>query len=129
MSTKIKVAVLALLVGANVSFMAPEVFAQDTINEACTQWQQQKGLCTPGLRAMALTVINWFLLFTGLVTTAILIYGGFLYVTSAGNEENVGKAKKLIIYAGVGIILILLAAVISNALLSINQTAQTPQQQ
>jgi TRAP-type C4-dicarboxylate transport system permease small subunit len=76
---------------------------------------------------MVILVLNSFLLFLGLIATGFLVFGGFEYVTSAGNDQAVGKAKKVIIYAAVGIIIILLAAVIVNALIGIpvNQTASS----
>lgn len=55
------------------------------------------------------TIINYFLGFLGIVAVAFLIYGGVLMVTSAGNEEGVGKAKKIITYAVIGIVIIMLS--------------------
>lgn len=130
MSTKLKVAALALLVGANLALFSPEIaHAQTTeFNNVCTDWQRQHGGCDIGLRALVLKMINWALLFVGLIATAILIYGGFLYVTSAGNDENVGKAKKLILYAAIGIVVIILSAVIVNSVLGIATTTSATQQ-
>jgi len=54
-------------------------------------------------------LINYFLGFLGLVAVAFIIYGGVLMVTSAGEEEGVGKAKKIITYAAIGIVIILLS--------------------
>lgn len=55
------------------------------------------------------TLINYFLGFLGLVAVAFIIYGGVLMVTSAGEEEGVGKAKKIITYAAIGIVIIMLS--------------------
>ncbi len=38
-----------------------------------------------------------------------IIIGGFQYITSAGNPENVSKAKNTILYAIIGIIVTLLS--------------------
>ncbi|MFH1375743.1 MAG: pilin [Patescibacteria group bacterium] len=103
------------------------VFAADDISKTCTVWQQQQGLCTAGLRTLVLNIVNWFLLFLGLVATGFLVYGGFLYVTSAGNDENINKAKKIIIYAAVGILIIVLAAVLVNALVDIVASGRVDQ--
>lgn len=59
------------------------------------------------LRKFTVTVVNFVLGFLGLVAMVIIIYGGFLYVSAAGNEEQTNKAKKSIIYAVVGILIIL----------------------
>ena len=47
----------------------------------------------------------------------MIIYGGILYVTSAGNDENVQKAKKILMYAIVGIVVILLSFAIVNTVI------------
>ena len=68
-------------------------------------------------RTLVLTIISYFLGFLGLLATIMVIYGGIQYVTSAGNDEAVGKAKKIILYSVIGIIVILLSFVIVNAVL------------
>ena len=68
-------------------------------------------------RALARTMVNYFLYFLGFLATVMIIYGGILYVTSAGNDENVGKAKKVLLYAIVGILVILLSFAIVNTVI------------
>lgn len=70
-----------------------------------------------GLRGIVLTIINFFLGFLGLLAVVMVIYGGFLYVSSAGNEENVNKAKKILLYAVVGIVVIIVSFALVNTLL------------
>lgn len=41
---------------------------------------------------------------TGTAALVMFIYGGFLYMTSAGNEERVTKGKKTIVWAILGLI-------------------------
>jgi amino acid transporter len=55
------------------------------------------------------TIINYFLGLLGLIAVAFLIYAGVLMVTAGGNEEQVKKSKKIITYAVIGIVIILLA--------------------
>ena len=40
---------------------------------------------------------------------AFIIYGGFQFITSAGNDEQMGKAKNTLTYAIVGLILIIIS--------------------
>ena len=68
------------------------------------------------LKDLVLTVIDYFLGFLGLLAVVMVIYGGVTYVSSAGNDEAVGKAKKIIMYALVGIVVILLSFVVVNAI-------------
>lgn len=69
-------------------------------------------------RTLARTIVNFFLYFLGFVATVMVIYGGILYVTSAGNDDNVNKAKKILLYAIVGILIILLSFAIVNTVIS-----------
>ena len=120
MSTKIKAITLGLaaMMGFSAFAFSTAPALADEISQTCTDWQIEQGLCEEGLRNMVLTIVNWFLFFLGLIATIFLIYGGFLYITSAGNDDNVNKAKKIIIYAAIGLILILVAAVLVNALVN-----------
>lgn len=54
-------------------------------------------------------IINFFLGLLGLIAVAFLIYAGVLMVTAGGNDEQVGKAKKIITFSVIGIVIILLS--------------------
>jgi TRAP-type C4-dicarboxylate transport system permease small subunit len=63
-------------------------------------------------------VTQFILGFVGLVAFAALIYGGASMVANFGNEEAVAKAKKIIMNAIIGIIIILSAfAIVSTMIL------------
>jgi len=64
------------------------------------------------------TMLNYFLGFLGIVCLAIIIYGGFMYVTAGVNESGADTGKKILTYAAIGVIIILLSFVIVNTLLS-----------
>jgi hypothetical protein len=70
------------------------------------------------VKVLARTIVDYFLAFLGFLATLMIIYGGILYVTAAGNEENAKKGKTIIMYAAVGIIIILLSYAIVNTVLS-----------
>jgi hypothetical protein len=69
------------------------------------------------LRDAIKSVLNFVLFFLGLIATGFVIYGGFLFITSAGDEAQAGEAKKLIIYAAVGIIVILISFALVSSLI------------
>ena len=69
-------------------------------------------------RAIILTFVNFFLFFLGLVATIFIIYGGFLYITSAGDDGQTEKAKKILIFAAIGILIILISFALVNTLLN-----------
>jgi len=54
-------------------------------------------------------VIRYILSTTALIFLALIILSGFRWMTSAGNEESVSKAKKVISSALIGIVIIFLA--------------------
>lgn len=66
-------------------------------------------------RSIARTIINFFLYFLGLVATVMVIYGGFLYITAAGGDTE--KAKKVLMYAAIGVIIVLISFALVNTLL------------
>jgi len=65
-----------------------------------------------------ITILNWALGFVGALAVAMLIYGGFLYLTAHGESEQQEKATKLIIQAVIGIVIILLAFSIVNIIIA-----------
>ncbi len=50
----------------------------------------------------------------GIVFVVLVVYAGFLYLTSNGEETNVKKAKKLLTQAIIGLIIIVSAYAISS---------------
>lgn len=70
---------------------------------------------------IALYFIDLALLIVGIIAVGFIIIGGFRYITSAGNEEVAGEAKKTILNAIIGLVIAILSyviiAVISNALI------------
>lgn len=70
------------------------------------------------LKALARTIINYVLGFLGLIAVAMVIYGGISYVTAAGEQSKVDNAKKVILYAIVGLIIVILSYAIVSTVLS-----------
>jgi len=66
-------------------------------------------------REAVLTIVNYFLYFVGLLGIVMIIYAGFLYIASTG--EDVDKGKKIVLYVVVGIILILASFALVNTIL------------
>jgi len=63
-------------------------------------------------RASLVTVINFVLTFLALVAVIFVIVGGVRILAAGGNEENVTKGRKTIIYAIIGLVIIFFARVI-----------------
>ena len=69
------------------------------------------------LRDYIVNVVNFVLGFLGLVAIIMVIYGGFLYVTAAGEEEKTTKGKKSVTYAMIGIVIILISFALVNTVI------------
>ncbi len=63
---------------------------------------------------MAQTLINVVLTLVGVLAVGIIIYGGVLYMTSAGDLGKVQRGKHTLIYGVAGMLVCLLAAAIVN---------------
>lgn len=61
-------------------------------------------------------LVNFSLPYLTLAAFVGYVAAGFLYVTSFGNEEMMGKAKKILIWSTVGLILVILSFAITNLL-------------
>ncbi len=68
---------------------------------------------------LAVQVINYLSAISGTVVIIFLIIGGFLYVTSAGNEEQSEKARKIITNSIIGLVVIILAFTIVKVVSSL----------
>lgn len=60
-----------------------------------------------GPALMSLT--NWAIGLAGSVAVIFLVYGGILYLTSAGNTNQVEKAKGTITWSLIGLVVIIIA--------------------
>ncbi len=72
------------------------------------------GLGQKDLKESINSIIQILLSFLGILAVIIILWGGFMWMTAAGDEGKVDKAKKLIISGIVGIVIILSAYIIAN---------------
>ncbi len=59
------------------------------------------------------TIVGAVLAFVGVIFLILMIYGGFLWMTAQGNDQQVEKAKNLITAAIIGLIIIFAAYAIT----------------
>ena len=52
-------------------------------------------------------IVQISLAFLGAITVLVLIYAGFLFAFSAGNAQTVDKAKKIVVWAILGMVIVL----------------------
>lgn len=80
--------------------------------------QNATGLGNEDPRTMAAAVINILLGFLGIIAVVIILFGGFRWMTAAGNEDQVSTAKKMIGAGVIGLIIILMAFGIAQFVLN-----------
>ncbi len=59
-------------------------------------------------------VVGGMLAFVGILFFILIIYGGFIWMTARGNEQEVTKAKDLIMAAVIGLVIVLAAYAITS---------------
>ncbi len=69
-------------------------------------------------------VVQWALIFAGVVALFLIIFAGFKFVTSKGDPQEVDNAKKTLTYAIIGLLLILLSFAILNLIASVTGVGQ-----
>lgn len=76
------------------------------------------GLARQDIRTSVARIINVVLGLLGMISVVIVIYAGFKWMTSGGNEENAKAAQKILFAAVIGLIIILSAYAISRFVLT-----------
>ncbi|RJO59061.1 hypothetical protein C4546_04515 [Candidatus Parcubacteria bacterium] len=67
------------------------------------------GLGSADLKETIINVIKWVLGIVGLVAVIVMIYGGFVWMMARGNQQQIDKAKKILINGAIGLVIILVA--------------------
>ena len=97
--------------------MANFVFAQGPdlgINEV----DAAISLSSTDPRIIITRIINIVLLFLGVIAVALIIYAGFIWMTSGGNEDKIDQAKKILRNAVIGLVIVLSAWGIATFILT-----------
>lgn len=103
----------------------PVYFGQTAKQESCAALQsispdggsceQPTGKSVGGLMKL---VINLLSVVAGIIAVIMLIVSGFKYVTSQGDSNQIASAKRSLIYAILGLVVVALSQVIVQFILS-----------
>jgi len=106
-----KKAILASLIGLAIGVAAPtflkEIYTILGAKEIPGEVSQ-----APTIATIALNTLNFLLSIVGTISLIMLIVGAIMYLTAAGNEDQVDKGKQLFKYALVGITIALASLVV-----------------
>jgi len=120
LTIKIQRLLASAFLGLSVFLIPTPLFAQ--IDQSAKALQTTADAAGVGGGSDLLTImgriINIGLGFVGFIVLVYLIYAGFLWMTSGGDEEGVKKAKMMIRNAIIGILIVASAFAIANFILS-----------
>lgn len=94
-------------------FFAHPAFAQQ-VETGINEVGETIALGGADIRIIIARIIRIALSFLGILAVALIIYAGFTWMTSGGEEEKVSKAKKILANAVIGLAIILSALAITQ---------------
>jgi amino acid transporter len=112
---KARIALVALALGALTALFSPLshsriVQAQATATPVSIEsLGGQLGLPETDFKQVVIQAIKLVLSLMTLVAIVLVVYGGFVWLTSAGDETKIENAKKIISAALIGLVVILLS--------------------
>src|SRR2546421_3567137 len=68
-------------------------------------------------------IVNIFSIIVGIVAVIMILVGGFKYITSGGDSGNITSAKKTIVFAVIGLVIVALAQFVVKFVLNKVSTA------
>lgn len=101
---------LAIVTLANV-IMTTIRFVLVGANGSFTTCISEEGCVTPA--NMITNTIHWTIAVASIVAVAFIIYGGISFMTSAGDPGKVKKAKDMLLYSSIGLVIVALAEIIT----------------
>jgi len=110
--------VIAIHAQDNVDSVASNRFGLNEVNTGISG-----GLSTSDPRAVVGRIINVVLGFLGVIAVAIILLGGFKWMTGGGNEDKVGEAKKLLGAGVIGLVIILMSWAVATFVINALYTA------
>ena len=76
------------------------------------------GANTDSLNTLLVKIVNIISAVVGVIAVIMIVFGGFKYITSGGDSNNVSGAKNTIIYAIIGLVVVALAQLIVHFVLN-----------
>lgn len=103
-------------------FFAPVVRAEEGVNFGLS-YAEDTGLGNRDIRSTIASIIKVAMGLLGIVAVAIILIGGFEWMTAGGSDDKVGEAKKRILYGVIGLAIILSSYALTTFVLTQLYTA------
>jgi cytochrome bd-type quinol oxidase subunit 2 len=111
----VPVAVPALVSAASIN---DNLCTGATLSTTATTCGSSTSAGTNSINSIITNIVNIFSLVVGITAVVMIIFGGFRYITSGGDSNNVSSAKNTIIYAIIGLVIVALAQFIVQFVLN-----------
>lgn len=117
--TKILKIAVCLFIATTAIFLLANFSLAATGPDVGITYPEGTGLSnTQDIRIIIAKIIRVIIGFLGVIAVGLIIYAGWLWMTSEGNEEKVEQAKKVLTNAVIGLIIILSAFAIVSFILN-----------
>lgn len=114
--TLLLITILAIFLISSTNVLASPLIGDDTKQDLEKQdlaFLEESGLQKVSIGTLIAAVIKIVLSVLGIVFIILIIYAGLSWMTSAGSEEKITKAKKTMAAAVIGLTIVLLAYAIT----------------
>ncbi|MEK7564743.1 MAG: TrbC/VirB2 family protein [Patescibacteria group bacterium] len=89
------------------SFMA--VNAAEVTGDLQPEIVGVEGFTKERLTSTVTIVVNYIIGIVAIVAVVMIVWAGYLYITAGMDEKNVEKAKKMLLYGIIGIVVVILS--------------------
>ncbi|MFH1522985.1 MAG: hypothetical protein ABIE43_04190 [Patescibacteria group bacterium] len=113
----IKIALLGIIILSTAVFLLPSLVLAADIDVGL-EFGEQTGLGKADPRIIVLKIIRVALGFLGIIAVALIMYAGWLWMTSEGDEEKINQAKRVIKNVIIGLIIIMSSFAIVSFILN-----------
>lgn len=77
------------------------------------------GMTTSSVGQILVNIMNWFMMILGIGAIISFVVAGIMYLTAAGDEGKTEKAKNLMVYAIIALVVALVGYVIVNTVVNL----------
>ncbi len=98
--------------------LLPHLALAATIDPGFSVFQDELGLGTRDLRLTIADLIHEAMGLLGIMAVVVILYGGFIWMISGGNDEKVKQAKDTMISGIIGLVIVLTSYSLANFVVS-----------
>ncbi|HQF56888.1 MAG TPA: hypothetical protein PK831_00040 [Candidatus Magasanikbacteria bacterium] len=114
-----KLFILGFILFIGIFYFTPVLAQSNTVDTfGIEAIEENISLGGDDIRVTVAKIIRAVLGLLGLIAVIVVIYGGFVYLTSGGEEDKIAKGKKILINGVIGLVIILMSFIIVQFLLN-----------